>query len=296
MHLKPVKRSRKAMKRTNLEGKAAQLSQAPEAARKGNGRVRVDPACDAPAFRCPACGAVVADALQAVQAQQRFQKRLFDRQDEFQQSLAASIHDSLAQHLTAALLHFEGALQSQPGSVNGTRDSFRAGLDLLRDSIHEAQRIAGRLRPLICDGDGITLGIEYLIHELWAQDGPEIAFQVKGEVGRLAPELESAVFWIVRELLTNTRCHSGSSKARLQVTRTKDQLWLGIEDWGAGFDLTEVNGRAFGLQEVYLRVALLGGEVIVDSAPGKGTRVVVSFPVADAPSVEAGAAARQVSA
>jgi signal transduction histidine kinase len=225
--------------------------------------------------------------VEALRAQQRFQKRLFDRQDEFQQSLAASIHDSLAQQLAAALLHFEVAQHLHQGPLNGARDSFRIGLDLLRTSIHEARRIAGQLRPLVCDGDGITLGIEYLIHELQSPDGPEISFQVKGEVGRLAPDLESAVFWIVRELLTNTRCHSGSPRVRLQVTRSNDQLWLGIEDWGAGFDLTEVKARGAGLQEVRLRATLLGGEVVVDSAPGKGTRVVVSFPVQDALSGEA---------
>jgi signal transduction histidine kinase len=66
------------------------------------------------------------------------------------------------------------------------------------------------------------------------------------------------------------------------VTRTNDRLRLEIEDWGIGFDAATVDGDAFGLQEVRQRVRLLGGEVSVDSVPGKGTRVVVSFPVDEA--------------
>ena len=146
-----------------------------------------------------------------------------------------------------------------------------------------ARRIAGRLRPPIGEEYGITLGIEYIICELQGQDGPEIAFEVKGEVGRFAPALESAVLRIVKELLTNTRCHSGSEKVRLEVARDAERLQLEIEDWGTGFDVKQASGTGLGLQEVHQCARLLDGSVIVDSVPGKGTRVVVSFPVGDIP-------------
>jgi two-component system sensor histidine kinase DegS len=225
----------------------------------------------------------VADATEAVQKQQRFLKRLFDRQEELQQSLASLIYDDLAQQLAGALLYFEGCPQLQEQPLIDPQDSCRMGVKLLRDSIIEARRIAGQLRPLICGDDGVKLGIEYLIHELRSHDGPEIVFQVDGEVTRLAPELECAVFWILRELLMNACCHSGTEKVRVGVARTKDRLQLEVEDWGLGFDLTKVNAAAFGLQEVHQRAALLDGEMIIDSAPGKGTRIVVSFPIEDRP-------------
>ena len=116
-----------------------------------------------------------------------------------------------------------------------------------------------------------------------SRDGPEIVFQAKGEMDRLAPELGNAVFRILRELLTNACRHSGSEEVRLEVARSKDRLRLEVEDWGIGFDLEKVNGKAFGLQEVQQRAKLLGGEVVFDSAPGKGTRIVVTFPVEEMP-------------
>ena len=65
----------------------------------------------------------------------------------------------------------------------------------------------------------------------------------------------------------------------LEVNRTKDRLRLEIKDWGVGFDTTSMNDEAFGLQEVHQRVAILGGDVAVDSTPGKGTRITVTHPV-----------------
>jgi len=271
------------MKTTNLHGESTRRRRTPERTREATGRASVAPARDAPPFHCPGCGTAVADATAAVQKHDRFLKRLFDRQEEFQQSLASAIHDGLAQQLAGALLFFEGAQQLQEGPPNDRQNCFQVGLKVLRDSIHEARRIAGRLQPLICDDHGITLGVEYLIHEVRSRDGPEIVFHFEGEVDRLTPELGSAVFRIVRELLTNACCHSGSEEVRVGMARTKDRLRLEVEDWGRGFDMEKVNGKAFGLQEVHQRARMLGGDAVVDSAPGKGTRVVVTFPVEDRP-------------
>jgi two-component system, NarL family, sensor histidine kinase DegS len=219
------------------------------------------------------------DTLQSVQEHERFLKRLFERQDQFEDSLASALHDGLAQQITAAMFRLEASWQGQDGPPHNARESFQTGLKLLRDSIDDARRIAARLRPLMCDGDGITVAIECLVHELEREGGPEIVLLVKGQVDRLPTELEAALFRIVRELLSNACCHSGSKQVRLEVARTKDHLRLAIKDWGTGFDPTKVNGETFGLQEVRQRARLLRGQVTIDSAPGKGTRAVITFPV-----------------
>jgi signal transduction histidine kinase len=166
---------------------------------------------------------------------------------------------------------------------DAAQDNFRIGLKLLRASIREARRIAGRLRPLVSDEHGITLGIEYLIHELRSPGGPEIILAATDEMGRFAPELESGIFHILRELLTNACCHSGAAEVRVKVARSKNSLQLEVEDRGVGFDAKKLNGRSFGLQEVQQRARLLGGTVAIDSAPGEGTRIGVHFPVAAMP-------------
>ncbi|MGO8749780.1 MAG: sensor histidine kinase [Thermoguttaceae bacterium] len=275
------------MKRTTLSGESTRRNRTPERTREGNGRTSAAPACGGPPFHCPHCGTAVASATDAVKKQQRFLKRLLDRQDQLQQSFAFWLHEDLAQQLRGALLYFEAAEQLQERPVGDAENNFQIGLKLVRGSIQAARRIAGQLQPLICSGGGVELGIEHLIHEMRNCDGPEIVFQVEGEVDRLAPELGIAVLRILQELVTNACRHSGSEELRVGVARTQDRLEIEVEDWGIGFDWEKVNGHAFGLQEVYHRATLLDGEMVVDSAPGKGTRISVSFPFQDMPLADA---------
>jgi signal transduction histidine kinase len=253
-------------------------NRAPERAGNRHGRGSPDRTRDAPPRRCPSCGQPIVATPESVQGYERFLKRLFDRQDQFENSLAFAIHDGLAQQLTGALFCLD-APAGQDVPPNDAQEKFRVGLKLVRDSIDDARRIAGQLRPLMCDDHGITVEIEYLVHQLKRQYEPEIVFLVKGKMGRLASELESGIFRIVRELLRNACCHSGSKQVRLELARTKGRLRIAIKDWGTGFDPSKVNGESLGLREVRQRATLLGGQVTIDSAPGKGTRAIVTFPV-----------------
>ena len=267
------------MQTANRNAEPMRRNRTPQGRREGHGPATVAQAGEVPAFPCPSCGRPVPNAAEIVQKHERFLRRLFDRQEELQRSLVSSIHDDLAQQLAGALLHLEGSQPLQVSSAHDESDSFRTGLKLLRDSIHDARRIAGQLRPLIYRDGKVKLGIEYLIYEMRGRDGPEIVFQVKGEVDRLPSELGNAVFRILRELLANACAHSGSEKVQLKVARSKDCLRLEVEDWGIGFDPANVKGRAFGLQEIQQRATLLGGNLVINSAPGKGTRVTVTFPI-----------------
>ena len=241
------------MKTTADYGKSTRRNRTRERTPEGNGHAQVSLTLDAPTCCCSSCGRPLAEAAEAVQEHDRFLKWLFDRQEEFTESLATAIHDGLAQQLVSALLHLQGFQHLQDSPTNDAKQSFQTGLKLLQDSIRQAGRIAGQLRPLKCDDHAVTLGIESLVCEAQRLGGPEIVFHVRGEVGRLPSKLEGAVFRIVRELLTNACRHSGSEEVRLQAARTKDHLRLEIRDWGIGFDLTKVNGKAFGLREVRQR-------------------------------------------
>jgi signal transduction histidine kinase len=251
----------------------------PERMREDVGHGRNGPPRDGPACRCPACGEPFPDAAEALQEHERFLKWLFDRQDACEKALAFSIYDGLAQRLVAALLHLQSLQQQFDSPTSNAEANFEAGMELLREGIREAGRIAGQMHPPVCPNHEITLGVEYLIQETQRPGGPEIVYQIHGEVAQLPAELESAAFRIIRELLTNACRHSGSEVVRLEVANTKSHLRIEIEDWGAGFDLKSAKQETFGLQEVRQRARLLGGEMTVDSAPGSGTRVAVTLPV-----------------
>jgi len=238
-------------------------------------------AYDASTLDCPCCRQPIPGSAELVQKQEQFLRRLFARQEEIERSVAASIHDDLAQQLTAALFHLEGAQPLPDGTSSAGQEAYRTGLKLVRDGIDAARRIAARVQPLIDHADSVELGIECVLHEMRSCGGPEIVVQLHGELESLPAELGNALLRILRQLLANACAHSRSEEVRLQVVRSPDCLRLEVEDGGVGFDLEEVWGKTLGLQEVQQRARLLGGKVLVDTAPRQGTRVIVSLPLPD---------------
>jgi signal transduction histidine kinase len=108
-----------------------------------------------------------------------------------------------------------------------------------------------------------------------------IEFPQSQEFGRLPRHLESAVFRVAEELITNACRHSGSEKLRVELAQEEGRVRLEVQDWGIGFDPAAISGEARGLREICVRIRLLGGEVTIDAAPGKGTHVTVLLPTAD---------------
>jgi signal transduction histidine kinase len=182
----------------------------------------------------------------------------------------------MAQEMTAALMHLQ-AFQHVAGELSDSTD-FDRGLSLLREAVQEARRLISGLRPPVLDELGIIAAIEYLIHEIHP-DVPDIRFIHHTKFARLAPPLESAIFRIVQEALSNIRAHSGGRRARIELIEHGQQLRLVVRDWGAGFDPDRVNEGRFGLQGIRQRGRLLGAKVVIESQPGKGTTVVVDFPL-----------------
>jgi signal transduction histidine kinase len=96
---------------------------------------------------------------------------------------------------------------------------------------------------------------------------------------RLEPLLENAVYRIAQEALTNVHRHSQSAAATIELTQKDDVILLQIQDQGAGFDPERVEERCYGLAGIRERARVLGGCTVIESAPGKGTRISVELPV-----------------
>ena len=203
-------------------------------------------------------------------------RRQLDLQERERQLTAYEIHDGLAQEMTGALMHLEAFQHQLPATIEHAE--FDVGIGLLREAVNEARRLISGLRPPVLDELGIVSAIEYLLNEARG-DVPDIEFVHRTTFGRLAPPLESAIFRIVQEALTNIRRHSGSRRARIELLEHGHWLRLRVRDWGRGFVPPAVNGGHFGLQGIRQRARLLGTAVVIDSAPGNGTSIVVDFPL-----------------
>jgi len=109
----------------------------------------------------------------------------------------------------------------------------------------------------------------------------EIEFSICLKSERLTPLLETAIFRIVQESLTNVRKHSRSDRLRIELVQEDDLIHIEIHDWGKGFDPDNIVTGCFGLQGIQERARLLGGRATIESKAGEGTRIAVELPVVE---------------
>jgi len=193
--------------------------------------------------------------------------------------VAYEIHDGLAQQLAGALYKFQSIEHVRDRDPDAAQEMFDEAIRLLRDAMVEARRLIGGLRPPILDESGVVDGINYLISEQSQHGGANIEFIHPAEFGRLAPSLESTIFRIVQEGLTNACRYSQSEKVRVELGQTGDRVHVEVRDWGIGFDPAQVGQAHFGIQGIRERARLLGGSAVIDAAWGQGTRISVDLPL-----------------
>ena len=208
-------------------------------------------------------------------------RQLLDLNERERRLIAYEIHDGFSQQLVGAMFQFESCEQSHASLPIEARKAFDAGLKLLRQSIDETRRLISGLRPPILDEFGVVAAIEYLLCENRQQTGMAIDFFHEIQFDRLAAPLESTIFRIAQESLTNACRHSQSERVRVDLVQTGDRIRLSVHDWGVGFDPRQVAEHRFGLQSIRERARLLGGSATIESSPGKGTLVSAELPLVE---------------
>ena len=181
--------------------------------------------------------------------------------------------------MAGALYQFQAVGPLRDRDPNAVDKAFDDAMRLLRDAMEEARRLISGLRPPVLDESGVVAAIDYLIAEQSRHGGPEIEFVHEAEFERFAPPLESAVFRIVQECLTNACRYSQSEKVRVEVGRVNDRIRVDVQDWGIGFDPNKINGDHVGLRGIHERARLLGGTVAIETAPRHGARITVELPL-----------------
>lgn len=213
--------------------------------------------------------------------ERRTLKHMLRATDHERQVIAYDIHDGLAQHLAAALMHFELFDHLKDANLQRAAEAYRAGIKMLRQGHSEARRLISGVRPPILDEEGVVAAIEHLVSERQGEDEPQIELCSRVAFTRLAPILENAIYRIVQEGLTNACKHSQSKRVEVSLMQRDDQLYIEIRDGGVGFDVDTGSESRFGLQGIRERVRLLGGKVTIRSHPGKGTCLGVELPVVE---------------
>jgi PAS domain S-box-containing protein len=218
----------------------------------------------------------------AMKAEERLLRQLLDLLENDRKLVAFEIHDGLAQQLTGLLMQLqvmEAARERHaPAEV---LDNLPKILDLAEKSVVEVRRLIGGLRPPILDESGMVAAIEFLVGEMRNTEPATIEFKHDDDIRDLAGPLESAIFRIVQESLTNACRYSQSKKIEIELKQSENTLHLRIQDWGVGFDPQKIGGPHYGLSGIRQRARLMGGSAEIVSAPGEGTTVTVQLPLVE---------------
>jgi signal transduction histidine kinase len=200
---------------------------------------------------------------------------------------ARELHDETLQGLGAVRLLLGSALRR--GTPEALTQAVSEAIEALLAEIDKLRALITELRPAALDELGLPAAIEALAERSATSGGLEIHGDVsldqvgEGPEGRLDPQLESIVYRLVQEALTNVVKHARAERVDVQVTSADDLVIVEVRDDGVGFD-PELNPPGFGLLGMRERLELAGGTVDVSSAPGRGTRVRAVLPSSGQPS------------
>ena len=197
--------------------------------------------------------------------------------------LAREIHDTLAQGLAALTMQLEVAdAVASPGADDRVSAAVQRALSLARSTLEEARRSVLDLREAPLDGRTLREALETIASDArTASHSLEIDVYASDDAGDgLPPAIEGGVYRIAQQALANAIQHAGARHVVVRLTRMATELRLRVEDDGAGFDPAEVAADRFGLVGMRERARLLGGTVVVESAPDAGTAIEVNVPIA----------------
>ena len=211
--------------------------------------------------------------------ERRLLKEMLELQELERKLVSYEIHDGLAQQLAGAQMRLQAFSQPRNQMPEAARKAFDGGLQLLAEAMNETRRLISGLRPPILDESGVVTAVDYLVQELNGREELEIEFHHDVQFDRLAAPLEAAIFRIVQESLSNACRHSQSEKVRVELTGKNSLARIEVRDWGVGFDPDNVDRNRYGLQGLRERARLFKGRTTIDSAPGKGTRIVAELPI-----------------
>jgi len=229
----------------------------------------------------------VTEAVRAEEELRRLSGQLLRLQDEERRRIARDLHDSTGQDLVALATTLSQLHALIPSSSRKSRKLASQCQALADQCIRDVRTLSYLLHPPMLDEAGLEDAIRHYAGGFTERTGIEVELEIAPRLGRMKPHAELALFRVVQESLTNIQRHSGSLKAKIRTERGPGKFTLEISDKGSGISgsLRRRNGKTpfgfgVGIPSMHERVALIGGQLDIESSGG-GTTVRVTIPADD---------------
>lgn len=223
-------------------------------------------------------GEIVEDAKE----KQAFGLKIIQAQEAERKRVARDIHDGPAQLLANVLLraelverlYYDQGIESALQEVKDVRQAIKM-------SLADVRRIIYDLRPMALDDLGLIPTLRKYLSSVDEREDMNVnlRFLVLGDERRMEPNLEVALFRLVQEAVQNALKHANASQIIVKVQLLQERVLLIISDDGLGFDQSEKKEGSFGIMGMKERVNMLKGQFTIESAKGKGTKLMFSVPV-----------------
>jgi signal transduction histidine kinase len=212
----------------------------------------------------------------------RYNQNVREEQNEY---IAREIHDELGQSLTSlqmslAIMENDIIEKNAQGVTGGVREMISEMKETLDETISKTRELSWLLKPAVLDYSGIIEALEWQVCEYRRKRGLPITFFSSGGDCSLEKNRALAVYRIVQEALTNIARYAEATDIRVESKVNSESITVWIRDNGKGFDTDTTSVRdSFGILGMKERADQFGGEVILESTPGEGTKVYMRMPI-----------------
>lgn len=214
-------------------------------------------------------------------ARQALLESLVEAQEEERSRLARELHDGAGQMLTSLLVRLK--MLEKQADTPAVKEGLETVLDATSETIEQVRELSHSLRPAVLEEFGLPMALETLLTETAVKTGLTAHYDLNLEKGLLSPGVEVTLYRIAQESVTNTLRHAEAQNITVSLARNGRWVTMEIEDDGVGFSPQSVpvepGARHLGLISMHERANIVGGDLDVYSAPGKGTRIFVRVPL-----------------
>jgi len=221
-------------------------------------------------------------ALTAPAASEDFSRRLIAAQEQERKRLARELHDGVGQ--TLLIIKNRAFLAGQvPDAPARVVEQLNEISHIAMQAIEEVREISYALRPFQLDWLGLTKAIQAMLAKVSCAGGFKVSADIDSVYGLFSPEAEINLYRIAQECLTNIAKHARAALVEVTIRKAEPQLTIAVQDDGCGFDASCLQasrgGGGLGLIDISERVRILGGQLLIHSQPGQGTRLNMTIPL-----------------
>ncbi|MGE5617822.1 MAG: ATP-binding protein [Sphingomonadaceae bacterium] len=211
-------------------------------------------------------------------------RKVISAQEEERKRIARELHDETSQALAALVVALETTSVAPAKDAEEVKARIAGIKPLAVRMLEEVRKLTLDLRPTVLDDLGLIPAIRWYAENRLKPQGVKVQLETAGIERRLPPEMETALFRVVQEAVTNIARHAEAENVVIALNISHSSVVIEVEDDGKGFDLAAVSrttdkGRGLGLMGMRERVALFSGNLTIETSPGAGTQLRIEVPL-----------------